>query len=1801
MSQKIKNLIIIFIAIIAIFAAAHFALAQDDLLGLEYGEATGLGTTDLRIIIANIIRIALGLLGIIAVILVMLAGWLWMTAGGNAEQIDKAKKILTGALIGLLIIISSFAIVSFVLTKLYEATGGGNGGPPGGGPPGPPPDPPPVSCDSNTLTPECDADSSMCEADYYCDDDSCTCQSGGGYGDPCDGDVGTAECEADDNLCSAYLHCDESEGCICLGNPVIEWISPLGGFCDGDINTPCRDDNDCAAFATSTCNTTVPNGAVNNFVAIGGRYFGDIVGEVYFSDGSTLAVFPDSVNPNCDNNWQDKQIIVVVPSGAVSGAIKVVRSDGEEDSTDDTRGPVIPDFVVNNIIRPGLCKLDPDHGVMNDVVNYDGINLLNNVAYFGDQEDYVIALNSSFLNPLSGTAEVANIRAGRTTSFTISDSGENSNYLKFSKDREPYLGPYINSFEPVQGNIGQYVTIYGSGFGRTRGNLNYVYFDNGVTRAEASYEFPDVCADSVWSDNQVIVKVPPGLTDGSYTIVMELGGELINTSSLSPNSFNVDSSLSLVPSLCKLEPIMGPANSEVNLWGEYFEAKDDNSRIRFYAYKDQTGEAISFWDLDPEITTGIQPHKAVTTVHQEAVTGPVKVVKDSPGLEGNGMNFNIGLCTEADDPDEACGSWACCPAGSLEAGKCKVSMNDCYISILSSVYEWDFSTGGQQAGPGDPCYDLVTAAGCDPNSPPCAEGYYCDSNSCTCQTGDDFDSCYGYSLDVGRCDPIFCPNSPGQCSPYAGGGLTSTGVACSNEACNSIGACAGETCLYNSNLDRCVLSDSSCDFPTNTLVQDILGNQIEAYCADYNGVGRWHIETNLSCPIGWTMLADSRCVNENLSCDLCSSGFVCLDDDDGDNEGVCAVDQDICPANSTCGAEGECLMGDQASCECCCEIGQDARDCCVPLICEGVCGDDVLDDGAGFGHCSGCALAGTTQEEKDDACNCFGHSGKYCDIEAAGGQGICRDCAQLSTPEQCSRHSSFCCVDGMKDNQCRGIDNGATVNQGGFDYCAYYSCETEEPYDCDITPAIVGSFRDLVSCQEECGEGGNRVGMSCYDENFNICAKDCAVGYICLGEDGCLDNDPDFGCQAGDESCLCCCNPSPTDDHCSDIDTGDATTNLVCQADIEPCSGDFRGICCGCSQDEHCGDVNNVGCSFDSCCRARPNIEETIPAAGAENVCRNALITATFNQTMKTNSFTGNVVVVGDYGHNTCPAGTEYLALGGEAVNKDNIFVQVYYKILKVFKKFLKPIWGDNALAQARPDHNYCAITGTVRGEQGADNKTRLIFSPSQLLDTDITYYVIIKGDKDLDSSQGVLSYWGIGMNGPDWETFNGITFENAKVFSFTTLPEQADNNGVCEIDQVVIDPGYYLFQTTENNLNDENDSNCNDVTFDTVKDSDKVFVARAAAIDGQVLAPVPGYAWQWFWSIDNTTVVDFFVDVVGLEDNKKLIRAEEDITDGKTHVKAAITLTDSQYSSVGDGEEGTAEVWVFLCNNPWPPVKASGLWEPWRDTETNCTIMDQGCYSTNYELYYCRDTRGSGTADDLPTILSDDTVTRGRSSIQNILKESYFLREELPDVSGINLVAVEPAPSAGGKVELYWSDVIVPQGETFKEYTIYYGTSPGLYSNSITTSEHGVYNDPGNPFTVTGLNNDTTYYFAITAKYVSGAESEYSNEVVVTPHDSAGPVEPIINEVLGLDKKVEVSWTGNSDAVGGYRIYYGADTAPPGQFGSSVAVAFDLSGITTITNLANNITYRFGMIAYDEYGNPSATSTIVTAIPLAE
>ena len=115
-NKKITVLFIIFSVVIFLLPELVLAQAADVFGANDLADAgVNLGTRDLRETISGIVNIFLGFLGILVTLIMLYGGFIWMTSSGNAEKIDKAKRILINGAIGLVIILSSYAIARFIL------------------------------------------------------------------------------------------------------------------------------------------------------------------------------------------------------------------------------------------------------------------------------------------------------------------------------------------------------------------------------------------------------------------------------------------------------------------------------------------------------------------------------------------------------------------------------------------------------------------------------------------------------------------------------------------------------------------------------------------------------------------------------------------------------------------------------------------------------------------------------------------------------------------------------------------------------------------------------------------------------------------------------------------------------------------------------------------------------------------------------------------------------------------------------------------------------------------------------------------------------------------------------------------------------------------------------------------------------------------------------------------------------------------------------------------------------------------------------------------------------------------------------------------------------------------------------------------------------------------------------------------------------------------------------------------------------------------------------------------------------
>ena len=129
--------------------AITFILSIAALLGLlsapvtTYADSYGLDKTarsagllnentpkDVPTITGNIIGTALSMISVIFFILMVYGGFLWMTAHGDEGQVKKAQDTIIGAVIGIIVILASYAITDYVTKSVISSgPGGGGGGP----------------------------------------------------------------------------------------------------------------------------------------------------------------------------------------------------------------------------------------------------------------------------------------------------------------------------------------------------------------------------------------------------------------------------------------------------------------------------------------------------------------------------------------------------------------------------------------------------------------------------------------------------------------------------------------------------------------------------------------------------------------------------------------------------------------------------------------------------------------------------------------------------------------------------------------------------------------------------------------------------------------------------------------------------------------------------------------------------------------------------------------------------------------------------------------------------------------------------------------------------------------------------------------------------------------------------------------------------------------------------------------------------------------------------------------------------------------------------------------------------------------------------------------------------------------------------------------------------------------------------------------------------------------------------------------------------------------------------------------
>ncbi len=119
-----KTLIVVFLSLLFISPVSAVELGGGLLKNAQeasgYEVATRLTFAER---LGQVVQVALSFVGIIFLALTVYAGFLWMTARGESDKIDKAKEILKASIIGLVITLGAYSIAAFIVPAIMAVQG----------------------------------------------------------------------------------------------------------------------------------------------------------------------------------------------------------------------------------------------------------------------------------------------------------------------------------------------------------------------------------------------------------------------------------------------------------------------------------------------------------------------------------------------------------------------------------------------------------------------------------------------------------------------------------------------------------------------------------------------------------------------------------------------------------------------------------------------------------------------------------------------------------------------------------------------------------------------------------------------------------------------------------------------------------------------------------------------------------------------------------------------------------------------------------------------------------------------------------------------------------------------------------------------------------------------------------------------------------------------------------------------------------------------------------------------------------------------------------------------------------------------------------------------------------------------------------------------------------------------------------------------------------------------------------------------------------------------------------------------
>lgn len=562
---------------------ANKVLAQDNFGINDLGDAgVNLGSRTIQETIGGIINVFLGFLGILATLLLLYGGYLWMTSRGNSDRIERAKMLIASALIGLVIIVSAYALARFILGRLYEEAGptgpGNQGGPGPGGLPGctEPADPnEPIVCSiSNIQGP---VGSGLTLRGYHFDTD--------GENDP---DLGRVEINgvvAEIVECAGAPMWDDRKVKVKIPDSLAPGNYEVILYNDIDnvsIENPHFDFTVTPGVSAVNIDCLVPSEAPAPGLPVNVQVLGDgftdvedTISMLGWDDVNQTEITLNNADLNI-TNWSDLEIDISVPANALASNVTVsvgANSDAEFfDVTCQADGECLSGCCDSNSCMPAdacsgvnvsgdqpvIQSISPEDGEEGSLVTIFGYNfgdIAGEVTFENVVGDLPSALSGGVCIDvwtdeyiIMGVPVGANGVLNVVVTQALGAGGESSDpYPGF--ERNDTVRPGICNMPVNEGQFGDSVDIEGINFAAT----DEAYFDTVV-----SYDT------NVTPPNNATAEVP--------NVVGNLGVTMQTNANVSSNAFPF-SALSVVggaPVITELSPDNGPVESYVTIMGANF-------------------------------------------------------------------------------------------------------------------------------------------------------------------------------------------------------------------------------------------------------------------------------------------------------------------------------------------------------------------------------------------------------------------------------------------------------------------------------------------------------------------------------------------------------------------------------------------------------------------------------------------------------------------------------------------------------------------------------------------------------------------------------------------------------------------------------------------------------------------------------------------------------------------------------------------------------------------------------------------------------------------------------------------------------------------------------------------------------------------------------------------------------------------------------------------------------------------------------------------------------------------------------